>query len=346
VLVINGRFAGRPVTGVERHALGITGELADYRLRIPPKSLRRGPAGHAWEQLGLPHLLGRHDVLWSPCNFGPVTVGRQIVTVHDLAPLDHPEWFGPRYRRWVEFVLRRLAARGAQLATVSRFTADRIADRLGVPADRVDVIGNGVDVSRFAPTGASHVDLTMDADLPERFVLTVSSLEPRKNLGRLVEAMRTARAEGATDAVLVVVGAVGAASVFGPGAASVHRRLREAQSEGHVRLLGRVDDATLGFLYRRADAVAYVSLYEGFGLPAAEAAACGALLVASDLPPHRESLGDYPRYVDPASVESIAHGVAAVLRTAEPPPRPSTATWGDCARRLHAVIERVSAEHP
>jgi hypothetical protein len=134
VLVINGRFAGRPVTGVERHALGITGELADYRLRIPPKSLRRGPAGHAWEQLGLPHLLGRHDVLWSPCNFGPVTVGRQIVTVHDLAPLDHPEWFGPRYRRWVEFVLRRLAARGAQLATVSRFTADRIADRLGVPA--------------------------------------------------------------------------------------------------------------------------------------------------------------------------------------------------------------------
>jgi glycosyltransferase involved in cell wall biosynthesis len=336
-LDVNGRFSTRPVSGVERHAHGILAHLPDARLLVPPRGFRRGAPGHAWEQLLLPRLVHGDAVLWSPCNFGPVKVSRQIVTVHDLAPLDHPEWFGTRYRRWAGTALHRLAESGVHFATVSEFTAERLADHLGLAGDRVTVVGNGVDVARFGSPGADGPDVL---GLPERFVLAVASLEPRKNLGALLEAVRIGRERGQFDVPLVVAGALGSARVFGRGAARIEDQLRTAADLGLVQLLGRVDDATLGMLYRQASLMAYVSLYEGFGLPPAEAAACGAKVVVSDIPPLRSLLGDYATYTDPSSAESIADSIAMALERPTPP-SPAFDSWETCAERLRKIAKEI-----
>jgi glycosyltransferase involved in cell wall biosynthesis len=296
-LAVNGRYRSRPVTGVERFARGVVPRLqAPTAIHTPPAPLARRGLGHLWEQLVLPLTLRRSALLWSPCNFGPALLRRQIVTVHDLAPLDHPEWFSRGYRRWAGLVLPHLCRRASHVTAVSGFTRDRLADAFGLDPSAIRLTPNGVDPYWAAP----DPDDPPSWCPPAGFVLTVGSHEPRKNLARATEAFRRVRA--GRDLDLVVVGGTTPGVFSGTGPI-------DDDSTG----VGRVSDGELRTLYRRASCLAYVSLYEGFGLPPLEALAAGTRVVASDIPPHRETLAGVAELVDPTDVDAIAAALQGVL---------------------------------
>ena len=214
----------------------------------------------------------------------------QVTMVHDLAWREVPEAFPARGRRWHEAALRRAMARSRLLLSPSRATADALV-RTGADAASVEVVPHGGDHLPPADDDAAS-ELLERSGVGGEFLLSVSTLEPRKNLSRLIGAFRHVRARLAEPWPLVVVGPDGWGERHRP--------------EPGVILTGRVEDALLAALYARARLVAYVPLYEGFGLPAVEAMNAGKPVVASAMP----STGTAALTVDPYDVEAIAAALA------------------------------------
>ncbi|GAG78471.1 unnamed protein product, partial [marine sediment metagenome] len=133
---MSSRFMRQRLTGVQRYAFEITHRLQDkIELIIPPDNvlLSRGPF---WEQLILPRQMMREDLLWSPTNTGPLAVKNQVVTIHDLSPLDNPEWFSSGFATWYQFLLPRLARKVIKIITDSKFTMSRLVEVLNIPDEK------------------------------------------------------------------------------------------------------------------------------------------------------------------------------------------------------------------
>jgi len=227
-----------------------------------------------------------------------------VVTVHDLAVLRHPEWFRGWSRRYSHLAVPRVVRAATRLIAVSEFTKGELTSLLGTPAEKITVVPNAVE-DVFTAEGPRA-----DGD----FVLAVGTLEPRKNLARIAAAV---------DGELRVVGVRGWGGVEPPA---------------NVTWLGEVDDAELARLYRGARCLAYASLYEGFGIPVAEALACGCPVVTSKGSAMVEFAGDDATYVDPVDVDSIREGIA---RAFAPAPR-RVASWSDVAAETKAVYEELA----
>lgn len=300
---------GRQVTGVERYAREVTSRLASPHEILTPARRAEGAAGHLWEQVVLPRRAPRGSLLWSPCNFGPVRHHRQVVTVHDVSPLDHPEWFGRHYLTAVRTLLPAVVKNCVGVITVSEFSRARLAKHFPGSADKTVVIPNGVSDHFFAREKRSDVDAARrylrDCGLSEQpYILALGSLEPRKNLTRLIEGYILGKKSGVFGEVslLVVGGAV----------KRVFSSSNVPQPEGVV-LGGYVPDNALPGVMQNAMGVAYVPLYEGFGLPPLEALASGATVVTSDIPPIREACADWVTYVDPRAPQSILDGLRTLV---------------------------------
>jgi alpha-1,3-rhamnosyl/mannosyltransferase len=235
--------------------------------------------------------------------------GTLIVTVHDLAWRRYPGATTARGRRWHEGALRRAFDRGAALVVPSHFVASELrAD--GMDARRITVVHGGSDHLGEPDDAAVDALLGRWGVAGGEFLLTVGTLEPRKNLERLVRAYGLTRASLPRPWPLVVVGPAGWGSEpGGPG-----------WSEGVV-FAGPVGDPVLAGLYRRARAFAYVPLTEGYGLPPLEAMRTGTPSVVADEVPSVRELGEPgpvpARLVDPLDVEDIARGIADVLTDEE-----------------------------
>jgi glycosyltransferase involved in cell wall biosynthesis len=243
-----------------------------------------------WYPLLLPRQARRARVDLLHCTIfraPPRAAVPTIVTVHDLAVLRHPDVF-PRWTRLYGRTALRPTLRAAdRVVAVSEFSKREVVELAQVDADRVDVVPNAVEPV-FRPDGhAAEGD----------YVLAVGTLEPRKNLGRVVEA--AARA----GVALRVVGERGWGGVGVAG--------------GHVTWLGRVDDDELAALYRGARCLVFPSLYEGFGIPAAEALASGTPVVTSAGSAMAEVVGAAGVLVDPLDVASIAAGIEEADRGRE-----------------------------
>ena len=242
----------------------------------------------AWYLAALPALAKRDrlDVLHCPTVRAPVkSPVPLVVTVHDLAIRRHPDAFNFWTRRYTHLLQPRVLRAATRVIAVSEFTRRELVELLGVPEEKIRVIPNGVG-EPFGPTGpATGGD----------YVLAVSTLEPRKNLPRLVEAFRRAQLNGYE---LVVAGGAGWGEV----------KLGEG-----VRWVGEVGDEELARLYRGARCVAYVSLYEGFGLPVLEAMACGAPVVAGNSEVTLEVAHGAAVLVDPLDPNAIARGLSEAI---------------------------------
>lgn len=301
-IVVNGRCLHRPVTGVERYTTEMLACLAD-RVRVVARPRPAGGiGGHLWEQVRLPLLVGRHELLWSPANTGPLAVSRQVVTVHDVSPLDHPEWFHPGFAAWYRLLLPALARRVRRIITDSSFSRARILERLRLAEERVASIPCGVG-PQFAPAPAEAIAAVRRRyDLPAPYLMTVGSLQPRKNLATLFTAFALVRRE-ASDVDLAVAGT--SRATFGSPAVG--------RVPPGVALLGFVDDEDLPALYSGAAAVVVPSLYEGFGLTVLEAMACGAPVVVASGTALDDVAGDAALKVDARSAEALAEGLTQVL---------------------------------
>ncbi len=303
----NARNLSNPITGVQRYTQEIVARLpAEALKRLEPGlSWSSGIRGHIWEQFALPGTLGSR-LLWSPANTGPLAVRNQLLSVMDMSPLDNPERLSPKFAAWYGFLLPRLMRRVRSILTISEFSRARILHHVPEIADRVRVTPLAAD-PRFAPSAPdATADLRQRLGLPTpHYLVALGSLEPRKNLPRLIEAWRIAQSQIPDDISLVIAGGAGKAIVFG------------SQDFGTLPdrtiLTGRIDDADLPALYTGAVASIYVSLYEGFGLPPLESMSCGTPVVASNAGSIPEVVGDTAALVDPLDTESIAHGIVRIV---------------------------------
>jgi glycosyltransferase involved in cell wall biosynthesis len=229
---------------------------------------------------------------------------RSVVTVHDVAWRRHPEATTRRGRRWHETALCRARDSGASLVVTSELvSADLIAD--GVDPARITIVHGGSD--HLVPEDVAGTDRVLQQlGVTGEFLLTVSTLEPRKNVSRLLAAFHQIRGSLPSPCRLVIVGPTG----WGPALPSPE------QQEGVV-FAGAVSDAVLSGLYHRARAFAYVPLTEGYGLPPLEAMRFGTPSVVSNEVPSVHDLGQSDpapaRIVNPEDVDDIAAGLFAVL---------------------------------
>jgi glycosyltransferase involved in cell wall biosynthesis len=300
-VVVNGRYLRQRVTGVQRYARAIVARLGDRVEVVAPALAARGIAGHLWEQTVLPCRAGR-GVLWSPSATGPLSVACQVVTIHDCAFVDQPQGFTPAFARWYQCLVPRLARRARRVLTVSNFSKSRICAVCRVPEDKVTVIPNGVDPI-WRPAAAEAVAVARGrAGLDAPYVLCVGSLEPRKNLARLLTAWQQLKAIK-DGLVLAIAGAAG----------RVFRQAGLGELPADVRLLGFVPDADLPALVTGAHAFVFPSLYEGFGLPVLEAMACGTPVVCARGSALEELADGAAVLVDPEDVNAIAAGLTQIL---------------------------------
>jgi len=230
-----------------------------------------------------PFAVGRRrgaDVLHCPTYRGPLRPRLPlVVTVHDLAVLRHPDAFNRWTRTYSPRVVPRVLAAARSIIAVSEFTRQELIQLLRIPEQKIHVVPNGVEDTFTADGPAADGE----------YVLAVGTLEPRKNLPRLIEAARRNHVE------LRVVGARGWGGV-------------EVAGNG-VRWLGEIDDAQLARLYRGALCVAYPSLYEGFGIPVLEAMACGVPVVTSRGTAMEEVADGAAVLVDPRDPAELAAGI-------------------------------------
>lgn len=261
-IVVNGRFLSRRVTGVERYGRGILACIGhEYRVEATRVN---GLGGHLWEQFILPQTLNPRSVIWSPANTGPIVVRNQVLTIHDLSPLEHPEWFHLSFARWYGLLLPALLHRVRAILTPSNFVRKKIQQKFGT--NNIIVTPNGVDRVLFHPHAKQD-----RYGLPRNYILFVGTLEPRKNLAGLIKAWNDVKDEF-NRTFLVIAGASG----------NVFRQLQLPGVLERILFLGYVEDEDLPGIYSNAKALVLPSFEEGFGLPALEAMACGTPVVVSD----------------------------------------------------------------
>jgi glycosyltransferase involved in cell wall biosynthesis len=298
-----------------------------------------------WE---LPRLewLARFDVLFAP-NFvaPPTTTRRLVVTIHDLAFRLHPETAPMATRRWLAR-LDRAVRQAAEIVAPSEATRRDLLELYPLDADRVTVIHHGIDPDRFRPAPPEEVErIRRRHGIDGPYLLSLGGLEPRKNLPALVRAWSPL----AGDAALVVAGA--SVSWNPEGRTELERTLRglPGPARDRVTLTGYVGHRDKVALLTGARALAFPSLYEGFGFPLLEAMAVGTPVVTSDLSSMPEVAGDAAVLVDPRDEDAVAEGLRRVLSdeglaerlVAAGRDRVGRFDWERCARAHVEVLHRA-----
>ena len=288
------------------------------------------------------------ELLHMPAMLAPVRSSLPVVvTIHDLAIIRFPEKFRPWHRTSVTLLLPRLVKSVDAIVTGSAASKTDLVELLGVDPDRVSVIPYGISES-FAPLPSEDPrlhEIRKRYALTGDYLLTVGAIEPRKNLVRLLHAVRVLRSANARlrELQLVHVGPMGWHAL------EVPRAVSELGLADHVRFLGYVPDDDLSVLYQLARASVYPSLFEGFGFPVLEAMASGCPVVTGNCSSLPEVAGDAAVLVDPTSVESIAEGVRRAWEDDELRrqlrdrglKRAAQFTWNATARETMRLYDRL-----
>jgi glycosyltransferase involved in cell wall biosynthesis len=334
----------RPAGRASPPQLPVSPNVTSRRLVLPERLLNL-----IWYKLGVPlpvELLGgRADVYHFP-DFAlpPVRSSRTVVTIHDLSFLLVPECAETGLRAHLERVVPASARRASFVTADSENTRNDIATLLDVPPGRIEVVYPGVD-PRFRPTadaaGQERIRAKYRVQFP--FILYVGTIEPRKNLGRLLRAYVQLREQRKVSHRLVIAGGLG--WLYD----DVLRDIDDLAARYEIVFLGRVPDDDLPFLYRLADLFVFPSLYEGFGIPPLEAMASGVPVVCSNTSSMPEVVGDAGVMVPPEDVDGLARAIGDLLAdperrallSARGLERARRFSWKSSARKLLDVYRYV-----
>ena len=280
-------------------------------LRLSRLPTRRPAARIIWEQLIQPLAARRAglDLLHGMAYVGPLGSGCPfVVTIHDLSFLLYPQSFRSLNQLYLKLFARLSVRRARRVIAVSESTKRDAVKQYGVTPEQVDVVHNGVD-SEFRPLPIDQVSaFRADRGLPERFILFVGTLEPRKNIARLIKAY--AQLPGARPPLFFVGGK-------GWFYDEIFALVEGLNLGAEVHFTGYVSTADLPWWYNAADLFVYPSLYEGFGLPPLEAMACGTPVVTSTVSSLPEVVGQAGLLVDPTDTEGLAAAMERGLNDAD-----------------------------
>ncbi|RME35317.1 MAG: glycosyltransferase family 1 protein [Thermoflexia bacterium] len=269
---------------------------------------------------------------------------RTVFTLHDLIFLFYPETHKPLNRWFLTLMMPRFLRAADAVIAVSECTKRDAVRAYGIPEEKITVIYEGVS-PRFRPASPEAIQaVRAKYRLPERFILYVGTIEPRKNLTALLEAYAALQSRNTQHAArLVIVGKKG--WLYG----GFFRRLRELGLEERVHFTGYVPDGDLPAIYSAADLFVFPSLYEGFGLPVLEAMACGVPVVCSNTSSLPEVAGDAALLADPTDIRALVAAMERALTDealraslrARGLERARQFTWEEAAKRTVEVYHQV-----
>ncbi len=301
-----------------------------------------------WQRLRVPvpaeWITGRGDLFYSP-DFVLPPLRRHtpaLLTVHDLSFLRHPDTFPEALRTYLERAVPRSVTRADHILADSHATRRDLIELLNVPAEKITTLHLGVS-TRFSPDPRPNERTRLNARYglgAKPYILAVGTVQPRKNIRRLIEAL---------DALISTHDV--SLALAGQPAWLSDPILEAAAARDYVHVLGFVADEDLPALYRQAAVFAFPSLYEGFGLPPLEAMACGTPVVASNASSIPEAVGDAGLLIDPLDVRALTHALDRLLTDTNLRQdlrtrglgRATEFTWARTAERWLALVRKTFA---
>jgi glycosyltransferase involved in cell wall biosynthesis len=267
-----------------------------------------------WEQFALPQVArtASIDILHATAFALPLSyAGASTVTVHDLSFIHFPQTFPLAPRLYLKWATRWSAIRATRVIAVSHSTAEDLVSTFGIPRAKISVVANGVspDLKRMPASESGPVCERLG--LPHHFILSVGTVQPRKNLASLLRAYALLRRTTTDLPPLVIAGARGWKDT------PLFQLVQDLDLTRHVLFAGYVPPHELAYVYSAASLFVYPSLYEGFGLPALEAMACGAPVITADSSSLPEVVGDAGILVAPRDVDGLAASMRQLLADGE-----------------------------
>jgi len=348
--------------GIHRHILGLLAHLpeADARFRytvftgedapVPDRPLtvqrttfhtERSVSRIVWEQVAQPALAGQVDLFHALAYVTPFFTRKPcVVTVHDLSFLRNPERFRFANRTYLRLFTALSVKRAQRVIAVSQNTKQDIMTVYGLPAEKIDVVYSGLDAHFKRPAQQDIEDFRAAHGLPDRFILYLGTIEPRKNLSTLIRAYAKVRPDGIK---LVCAGGRGWMHE------DVFQTVEELRLSREVIFPGFLPDDDLPLWYSAAEIFVYPSAYEGFGLPVIEALACGVPTITTNASSLPEAAGDAALLVPPDDSAALADTLARLLNDpslqtelAERGPKQAARfNWRDTARDTAGVYAKA-----
>jgi len=322
-LIVNARFLTQKVAGVQRFAIELSLLLKKHFKQVifvsPNRILNEHIAkkldvvifgkttGHIWEQIELPIFCAKYTnaLLINFCNTAPLLYKKKIVCIHDLGFMHNPEWFNKKFSLLYNFLIPKIAKTSLKIITVSEYSKKDIIQELVIDHDRISVIYNGVAqfFKKQWPNENNNLHLLRENNLDIPYILSVSSLDPRKNFPALIRAFLDLNNQSVK--LVIVGGRYKSFAGFELDNDSIDSKL--------IEFVGYVSDEELVYLYQNALFFVYPSLFEGFGIPPLEAMASGCPTLVSDIPSIKEVCGEASHYINPTEVESITDGMKKLI---------------------------------
>lgn len=315
-LFINARFLTQPISGVQRYGI----ECSRQILKIYPNveflapsdiihhdlakefnvTIIGGYRGHNWEQIDLPLYLEQlgNPPLLNMGNAAPVAYKNTFVTIHDLAFMQKHKWNNLFFVSWYKWMIPRIAKKAKHIFTVSNTIKAEIQEILDVPADKISITYNGI---------AEHLQYATKHTTPkEKIILSVGSFNLRKNHEKLIEAFLQSGIKN--EYTLIIIG--DKSKVF------KHTGLDDNELQNaNIKIMEGLTDEQLAELYQKAEIVASLSAYEGFGIPLLEGLHFNCKIICSDIPAYKELYDNYAYFCSPENIPGISKLLEDVAKT-------------------------------